>query len=179
MNQTEAMPSTEIVAVGAAADLSDEKLADMYQSMVLGRALETRLHKMYRSGRLKGAVYPGVGQEAAMVGFVSALGRDDIFGGTHRDLTAQLAKGVPLEAIALNFMGKADGPSRGRDGNSHFAAFDVGSLMVVSPLPDAYPVAVGTALAFQQRNERRVALANCGEGATATGTWHEAVNFAA
>ncbi|MGH8950643.1 MAG: alpha-ketoacid dehydrogenase subunit alpha/beta [Acidimicrobiia bacterium] len=179
MSSAEAkFPTDEITHVGSAAP-ADDKLLDMYQSMVLGRALETRLHTMYRSGRLGGAVYPGVGQEAAMVGFVSALGPDDIFGGTHRDLTAQLTKGVSLEAIALNFMGKADGPSRGRDGNSHFADFDAGSLMVVSPLPDAYPVAVGTALAFQQRNEPRVALANCGEGATATGTWHEAVNFAA
>ena len=177
MSQTELVHARELDHVGA--DLDDEKLLDMYRSMVLGRALETRLHTMYRSGRLPGAVYPGVGQEAAMVGFVSALGPEDIFGGTHRDLTAQLTKGVPLEAIALNFMGKADGPSRGRDGNSHFADFEAGSLMVVSPLPDAYPVAVGAALAFQQRNEPRVALANCGEGATATGTWHEAVNLAA
>lgn len=168
-----------ITAIGAAAELSDERLLELYESMVLGRTLETRLHNMYRSGRLPGAVYPGVGQEAAMVGFTSALRLDDIFGGTHRDLTAQLTKGVALEAIALNFLGKADAPSQGRDGNSHFAALDVGSLMVVSPLPDAYPVAVGAALAFKQRNEARVALANCGEGATATGTWHESVNFAA
>ncbi|MCB1247352.1 MAG: dehydrogenase E1 component subunit alpha/beta, partial [Acidimicrobiia bacterium] len=51
--------------------------------------------------------------------------------------------------------------------------------MVVSPLPDAYPVAVGTALAAKLDGTDRVALANCGEGATATGTWHEAMNFAA
>ncbi len=179
MNAMPLPAGSEIAAVGASAGLGDERLLDMYRSMVLGRALETRLHTLYRGGRLGGAVYPGVGQEAAMVGFVSALGPDDIFGGTHRDLTAQLAKGVSLEAVALNFLGKAEGPTRGRDGNSHFADLAAGSLMVVSPLPDAYPVAVGAALAFQQRNERRVALANCGEGATATGTWHEAVNFAA
>jgi 2-oxoisovalerate dehydrogenase E1 component len=175
----EGSDSPKIAAVGWAAGLSDERLRELYELMVLGRVLETRLHNMYRSGRLGGAVYPGVGQEAAMVGFVAALGRDDIFGGTHRDLTAQLTKGVTLETIALNFLGKGDGPTRGRDGNSHFGALDVGSLMVVSPLPDAYPVAVGAAMAFQQRGEPRVALANCGEGATATGTWHEAVNFAA
>ena len=51
--------------------------------------------------------------------------------------------------------------------------------MVVSPLPDAYPVALGWALAFKQRGESRVALADCGEGATATGGWHEAVNTGA
>jgi 2-oxoisovalerate dehydrogenase E1 component len=177
MSQTESI-ATRDSRVEVTTGPDEEKLLEMHRSMVLGRVLETRLHNMYRSGRLPGAVYPGVGQEAAMVGFVSALGPDDIFGGTHRDLTAQLAKGVPLESIALNFMGKAAGPSRGRDGNTHFADFEAGSLMVVSPLPDAYPVAVGAALAFHQNHEPRVALANCGEGATATGTWHEAVNFA-
>lgn len=115
--------------------LNDSNLVEIYELMVLGRTLETRLHNMYRSGRLRGAVYPGVGQEAAMVGLIAPLRSADIFGGTHRDLTAQLVKGIPLEAVALNFMGKADGPTRGRDGNSHFGFLDVGPLMVVSPSP--------------------------------------------
>jgi len=164
---------------GPAAQLTSERLVELYATMVLGRSLETRLHNMYRGGRLGGAVYPGVGQEAAMVGFASALEDGDIFGGTHRDLIAQLTKGVTLDETLLNFFGKADSPTKGRDGNSHFGVLDKGTLMVISPLPDAYPVAVGCALAFQQGGEARVALADCGEGATATGTWHEAVNTAA
>ncbi|MFQ5948400.1 MAG: pyruvate dehydrogenase complex E1 component subunit beta [Acidimicrobiia bacterium] len=168
-----------IEAKGPAAELSEAQLLAMYESMLTGRLLETRLHNMYRGGRLGGAVYPGVGQEAAMVGLVYALEKRDIFGGTHRDLMAQLAKGVTLEETLLNFFGKAAAPTKGRDGNSHFGVVDKGTLMVISPLPDAYPVAVGCALSFKQRNEDRVAMANCGEGATATGGWHEAVNMAA
>lgn len=164
---------------GPAAELSPDQLVDMYELMVVGRTLETRLHNMYRGGRLGGAVYPGVGQEAAMVGFASALEDGDVFGGTHRDLLAQLTKGVTLEETLLNFFGKADAPTRGRDGNSHFGVPDKGTLMVISPLPDAYPVAVGCALAFQQQGTDRVALADCGEGSTGTGTWHEAINMAA
>ena len=38
---------------------------------------------------------------------------------------------------------------------------------------------MGAALAFWCRSEARVALALCGEGAAATGAWHEAVNAAA
>jgi 2-oxoisovalerate dehydrogenase E1 component len=151
----------------------------MYELMVTGRLLETRLHNMYRGGRLGGAVYPGVGQEAAQVGFAFALESDDVFGGTHRDLLAQLTKGVTLEETLLNFYGKAAAPTSGRDGNSHFGVIDKGTLMVISPLPDAYAVAVGCAMAFDQLSEQRVAMADCGEGATATGTWHEAVNTAA
>ncbi len=120
-----------------ARDLSDVELMEMYELMVTGRLLETRLHNLYRGGRLSGAVYPGVGQEAAMVGFGYALEDGDIFGGTHRDLLAQLAKGVTLEETLLNFYGKADGPTKGRDGNSHFGVLDKGTLRVVSPLPDA------------------------------------------
>ena len=50
--------------------------------------------------------------------------------------------------------------------------------MVVDGQADSYPVAVGCALAFAQKGEHRVAMANCGEAATATGVWHEAVNLA-
>ncbi len=166
-------------AQGHAAELSEAQLLAMYELMVTGRRLETRLHNMYRGGRLGGAVYPGVGQEAAQVGFAFALEEGDVFGGTHRDLVAQLTKGVTLEETMLNFYGKAAAPTSGRDGNSHFGVLDKGTLMVISPLPDAYAVAVGCALAFDQRGEGRVAMADCGEGATATGTWHEAVNTAA
>lgn len=168
-----------IEAKGHAADLSEARLLAMYELMVTGRLLETRLHTMYRGGRLPGAVYPGVGQEAAQVGFLSALEEGDIFGPTHRDLLAQLTKGVTLEETLLNFYGKATGPTKGRDGNSHFGVLDKGTLMVISPLPDAYPVAMGAALAFKQQGLRRVAMADCGEGSTATGTWHETVNMAA
>ncbi len=164
---------------GHAAELSEAQLLAMYELMVTGRLLETRLHNLYRSGRLGGAVYPGVGQEAAQVGLTFALEADDVFGGTHRDLLAQITKGVTLEETMLNFYGKAAAPTSGRDGNSHFGVLDKGTLMVISPLPDSYAVAVGCAMAFDQRNEHRVAMADCGEGATATGTWHEAVNTAA
>ena len=64
------------------------------------------------------------GQEAAQVGFVSATRPDDIFGPTHRDLTAQLTKGRHAsEEAMLNFYAKATGPSKGRDGNTHLACW--------------------------------------------------------
>jgi pyruvate/2-oxoglutarate/acetoin dehydrogenase E1 component/TPP-dependent pyruvate/acetoin dehydrogenase alpha subunit len=158
---------------------SEAKLLEFYEVMLTGRLLETELDSLARDGELPGSFHPGVGQEAAMVGFAGSLDPEDVFGGTHRDLTAQLARGVTLEETLLNVFGKAAGPTRGRDGDSHFGILDKGTLMVVAALPDAYPVAVGCALAFAQRGEARVAMANCGEGATATGTWHEAVNMAA
>ena len=173
------MQIEKITRQGYAATLSKEVLWDIYKSMKTQRLLEDRLLKMYKGGQLSGAVYPGIGQEACMAGIAAGMDSKDIFGGTHRDLGVQIKKGVTLKEIALNFFGKNDGPSKGRDGNSHFGVVDKGTLMVVSPLPDSAPVAVGWALASQQSGTGVVAVANCGEGATATGTWHESVNMAA
>jgi TPP-dependent pyruvate/acetoin dehydrogenase alpha subunit len=173
------MQIEKITRQGYSATLSKEVLWDIYKSMKTQRLLEDRLLKMYKGGQLSGAVYPGIGQEACMAGIAAGMDSKDIFGGTHRDLGVQIKKGVTLKEIALNFFGKNDGPSKGRDGNSHFGVVDKGTLMIVSPLPDSAPVAVGWALASQQSGSGVVAVANCGEGATATGTWHESVNMAA
>jgi len=168
----------QIKRKGYSKTLTKEDLWGIYKSMKTQRLLEERLLKLYKGGQLTGAVYPGIGQEASMAGIGAGMGENDIFGGTHRDLGVQIKRGVSLNEIALNFFGKKHGPSKGRDGNSHFGVVDKGTLMVVSPLPDSAPVAVGWALASQQSDSDVVAVANCGEGATATGTWHESINMA-
>ena len=172
------MEIEKITRSGYSSKLTKEQLWDIYKSMKTQRQLEERLLKLYKGGQLSGAVYPGIGQEASMAGIAAGMDEKDIFGGTHRDLGVQIKKGVTLKEIALNFFGKHDGPSKGRDGNSHFGVVDKGTLMVVSPLPDSAPVAVGWALASKLDNSGIVAVANCGEGATATGTWHESINMA-
>jgi len=172
------MEIEKITRSGYSSKLTKEQLWEIYKSMKTQRQLEERLLKLYKGGQLSGAVYPGIGQEASMAGIAAGMDEKDIFGGTHRDLGVQLKKGVTLKEIALNFFGKHDGPSKGRDGNSHFGVVDKGTLMVVSPLPDSAPVAVGWALASKLDNSGIVAVANCGEGATATGTWHESINMA-
>ena len=50
---------------------------------------------------------------------------------------------------------------------------------MVSMLPDMALVACGLAMAFKVRGEQRVAMTYFGEGSTANGQWHEAMNLAA
>jgi pyruvate dehydrogenase E1 component alpha subunit len=54
----------------------------------------------------------------------------------------------------------------------------LGMISMVSHLPAMLPVAVGCALAFRIREEKRVALAWFGEGASSRGDTHEGMNFA-
>ncbi len=60
----------------------------------------------------------------------------------------------------------------------HFGDRELGCVGMVSMLPDMAQVATGLALAFKMRREPRVAMTFFGEGSTANGQWHEAMNFA-
>ena len=60
----------------------------------------------------------------------------------------------------------------------HLADANLGLHAMVSHLPAMLPVAVGMGLAFRIREEKRVAVAWCGEGAAARGDAHEGMNFA-
>jgi TPP-dependent pyruvate/acetoin dehydrogenase alpha subunit len=160
--------------------LSDDQLKDVLYKLKLCRYFDERIEALYRQGRLPGAIYSGRGQEGTHVGVAYTLRDDDSLFPTHRDLSAQLTKGLDLKRVMAQFWGRVDGFTRGRDGNSHIGDwYGHRTWTVMSHLPIAYPVACGAGLAYRRRGEDRVAMAICGEGATSNGRWHEALNVSA
>src|SRR5213082_226772 len=160
------------------AGLEREDLLGIYRNMILTRGLEERGHILYRQGKIPGSFYTGRGNEAAAVGVASAMGADDVGTPLHRDMGVHITRGVEPWRIFAQFMGRADGPTKGRDGNVHMADSNLGLIAMVSHLPAMLPVAVGCALAFRIREEKRVAVGWFGEGASARGDCHEAMTLA-
>src|SRR6516164_1156880 len=160
------------------AGLDREDLLGMYRNMVITRAVEERGHILYKQGKIPGSFYTGRGNEAAAVAIGTAMGPDDVGTPLHRDMGVHIVRGVEPWRIFANYMGKADGPTKGRDGNVHLADSRLGLIAMVSHLPAMLPVATGAALAFRIRDERRVAIGWFGEGASARGDCHESMNFA-
>jgi pyruvate dehydrogenase E1 component alpha subunit len=146
--------------------------------MLLMRATEERALTLYRQGKVPGSYYDGRGQEAVSVGSSFALGPKDRACILHRDLGAHLVRGVKPGRVLAQMMGRAGGVTEGRDGNMHFGDRELGCVGMVSMLPDMALVACGLARAFQMRGEPRVAMTWFGEGSTANGVWHEAMNLA-
>jgi TPP-dependent pyruvate/acetoin dehydrogenase alpha subunit len=172
--------ATEVQQTTKGRPLSDDRLKHVLYLLRLCRYFDERMEALYRQGRLPGAIYSGRGQEGTHVGVVTALEPEDSLFPTHRDLSAQLAKGLDLNRVMAQFWGRIDGYLRGRDGNSHIGDWDGNrTFAVISHLPIAYPVACGAALAYKRRGERRVAMAICGDGSTSNGRWHEAINTSA
>jgi TPP-dependent pyruvate/acetoin dehydrogenase alpha subunit len=158
--------------------LDREDLLGMYRNMLLTRGVEERGHILYKQGKIPGSFYTGRGNEAASVGIGSAMGPDDVGTPLHRDMGVHVVRGVEPWRMFANYMGRADSPTRGRDGNVHMADARLGMIAMVSHLPAMLPVATGAALAFRIRDERRVAVGWFGEGASARGDCHESMNFA-
>ena len=146
--------------------------------MLLMRLSEERGITLYRQGKVPGSFYDGRGQEAISVGASFVLEPRDRMCILHRDLGAHFVRGVTPDRYLANYMGRAGGVTGGKDGNMHFGDRRLGCVGMVSMLPDMAQVATGMALAFKMRREPRVAMTFFGEGSTANGQWHEAMNFA-
>jgi TPP-dependent pyruvate/acetoin dehydrogenase alpha subunit len=159
--------------------LSREDRANLLRFMVMMRVAEERGLTLYRQGKVPGSFYDGCGQEAIGVGAAYALAPEDRMCILHRDLGAHFVRGVTPDRYLANYMGREGGVTGGKDGNMHFGDRRLGCVGMVSMLPDMALVAAGMALAFKTRGEPRVAMTFFGEGSTANGQWHEAMNLAA
>ena len=158
--------------------LTHQDRARLFRYLTMMRSAEERALSLYKQGKVPGSFYDGRGQEAISVGAAFALSPRDRLCILHRDLGAHLVRGVTVDRYLANYMGRADGVTGGKDGNMHFGDRELGCVGMVSMLPDMALVANGMALAMKMRGEDRVAMTFFGEGSTANGQWHEAMNLA-
>jgi 2-oxoisovalerate dehydrogenase E1 component len=157
---------------------ADELLA-AYARMTLIRQLEDRVVALYRDGDVPGFVHTSVGQEAVAVGALLHARPDDVITSTHRGHGHVLAKGLSPRRMLAELMGRESGACRGRGGSMHVADPAVGIFGANGIVGAGLPIAVGAAHALQRRGTGQVAIAFFGDGAIATGAFHEAVNLAA
>jgi TPP-dependent pyruvate/acetoin dehydrogenase alpha subunit len=157
-----------------------ETLKRMLYYLKLTRECEHRIERvLYRQGKIVGGVYVGRGQEAIAVGATIHLREGDVSLPSHRDFAAFVMRGFSLKDIFCNWLGRAEGPSRGRENTTHIGDLTRGVIPIISPLGDTCPVACGVALVQKQRGRGNVSLVHFGEGTTSRGDVHEAMNMAA
>jgi pyruvate dehydrogenase E1 component alpha subunit len=151
----------------------------LLREMIRVRMFEERCVELYSAAKIRGFLHVAIGEEAVAVGISQALDEADAVVSTYREHGHALAKGVPMDAVLAEMLGKATGCSRGRGGSMHL--FDVahrfygGNAIVAGGLP----VAVGLALADAMRDQSVVTVCFFGDGAVAEGEFHECLNLAA
>lgn len=159
--------------------LTRAQLHEIYYFLRLNRRVDEQLTNLYRQGKVVGGVYSSLGQEAISVGTAYALEPQDFISPVIRNVGAMLVRGFQPRDLFLQYMARKDGPTGGRDANTHFGDLRRGVVAPISMLGETVPVSAGIALASKMRGENRVAVAYVGDGACSTGPFHEGLNFAA
>ena len=153
----------------AAETLTNDDVRTLYEQMILCREFDETAFKLQRSGRM-GTFPQNKGEEAVSLGAARALRKGvDYIVPYYRENAALFLHGLPLHHILLHWMGD----ERGNAIPSHLAIQPMCVAIGAQVLH-----AVGIAWGFRLRKEPRVVLTFFGEGATSTGEFHEAMNFA-
>jgi pyruvate dehydrogenase E1 component alpha subunit len=145
-----------------------DDLKRMYRAMLLARRLDERMVRLQRQGRI-GTFAPLKGQEAAQIGSVATLGKNDWMVPSFRETAAMLWRGWPIEKMLLFFAGYLEGG---------VPAPEQRDLPITIPVSTQLPHAVGIAYGAQYKGDEAVVMCYFGDGATSEGDFHEAANFA-
>jgi pyruvate dehydrogenase E1 component alpha subunit/2-oxoisovalerate dehydrogenase E1 component alpha subunit len=162
------------------ADSLRETHLTAYRFMLLARVLDDKYATLARSGKIQGGVFLGRGQEALSAALGVSLKKGDVFAPLIRDAAGRLAFGETVLDAVRTFLGSSLGPMRGRDGNVHRGKPLEGQLAMISHLGAMVSVVNGILLARRFKKFSGTVGAAClGDGATSTGSFHEALNQAA
>jgi len=160
--------------------LSKEQHLELYRWMLMNRRMEVALENLYKQSKVVGGVYFGLGQEACSCASAYALGPDDWFAPMIRNQGAQLVRRFHARDIMMQYMAKADSPTKGKDGTSHYG--DIDKRHMVSPismLGDLIPVMAGVSLGARLQGKELACLTWIGDGGQSTGVSYEGINLAA
>jgi TPP-dependent pyruvate/acetoin dehydrogenase alpha subunit len=163
----------------------------MFKQLYLARYFDVRLIKEKKRGRLRGTLYSSHNQEAILVGALYGLKPTDWISPIHRDMPAFFLKdlkfkwddedrlGMSIEEVCAQVWGRSGSPGRARDNWSHIGSKKKRIIHSTSMLAGTIPVAAGVVYADRLNGGDAVCLTFNGEGSTAQGIFHEAINFAA
>lgn len=158
--------------------LDKSLLLDMFRKMEEIRRMDLKIAQLVKKGKVPGMTHFSVGEEAANVGAIAALNPDDLITSNHRGHGQAIAKGINLNEMMAEILGKYTGTCKGKGGSMHIADLDAGNLGANGIVGGGMGIAVGAALTQQMKGTDKIVVCFFGDGATNEGVFHEAVNMA-
>jgi acetoin:2,6-dichlorophenolindophenol oxidoreductase subunit alpha len=163
-----------------AAQIPDRSvLLDIYRRAAAVKQNDERFRAVIKSGRVTATYYSPRGQDLIPSAVSACLTDRDYICTIYRGIHDMIARGVPLNLLWAEIAGKATGTCKGKGGAMHITHPPSGIMITTGVVGSSMPIANGLALASQIRNEKRVAVAYFGDGASNIGAFHEALNMAA
>lgn len=155
-----------------------ERLLALYRMLVTIRRFEEVATQLLLDGKITSGLHTSIGQEAVATGVCAALAPEDLIMSNHRGHGHCIAKGVGLDEMMAELMGKTSGTNVGRGGSMHIADPARGVLGANGIVGAGIPMALGAAYASRVRESRQVVACFFGDGAANEGSCHESMNIA-
>ena len=150
------------------AELSDEKIIDMYKYMLFARNLDAKTLSLQRQGRVY-TFAPLLGEEATQIGVAFAMKKDDILVPSFRQHGIFLARGLPLASHFIYWKGYEEG---------NITLKGINSTPFAVPVSTQMPHAAGIAFGQKYQGKNASVVAYIGDGGTSEGDFYESINFA-
>ena len=158
-------------------DISKEELLALYEAIKLPRLIEDKMLSQLRLGMIS-KWFSSYGQEAISVGVGMAMEEDEFILPMHRNLGIFTSRNLDLKQLFLQFQGKKDGFTKGRDRSFHFGTKKHHVVGMISHLGPQLGIADGIALANKLEGSEKATIVFSGDGGASEGDFHEALNVA-
>jgi len=154
------------------------ELKDAFLKMNHIRLFEEKVAWFFSRGMIHGTTHLYVGEEACAVGACAALENQDMMTSTHRGHGHCIARGIDLNRMMAELLGREAGYCKGKGGSMHIADLTVGNLGANGIVGGGIPIATGAGLSLRMRKVNGIVVCFFGDGALNQGAFHEAVNMA-
>ena len=158
-------------------NISTEELLALYEAIKLPRMIEDKMLSQLRLGMIS-KWFSSYGQEAISVGVGMAMEEDEFILPMHRNLGIFTSRNLDLKQLFLQFQGKKDGFTKGRDRSFHFGTKKHHVVGMISHLGPQLGIADGIALANKLEGSPKATIVFSGDGGASEGDFHEALNVA-
>jgi acetoin:2,6-dichlorophenolindophenol oxidoreductase subunit alpha len=165
-------------AVRAKGEISEELSLRLYRLQTVIRESEQRAFDLFLQNLVKGTSHLSLGQEAVAAGCAAAMEPVDLSFCTYRGHAHTLARGVPIEGVLGELMGRQNGLLQGKGGSMHLTSVKHGVMGSYAIIGAHLPIACGAAWRAQYRGDKDISVCFFGDGTTNIGSFHEALGLA-
>src|ERR1043165_8276808 len=114
-------------------NLSNDELIKFYRSLLWPRMIEEKMLILLRQGKVS-KWFSGIGPEAISVGCGKGLHADEYLLPLHRNLGVFTGRDIPFTKLFMQWQGKYNGFSKGRERSFHFGTNEYHIVGMISHL---------------------------------------------
>ena len=159
-------------------ELDKETKLGLLKDLLKSRVVEEKLLELVERGEMLGLVHSCIGQESIPIGATWHLRDGDYWNAARGHIQSAIVRGIDLKRMFLEFLGKREGPCKGKGGKVHLIDLSVGNLGFRGVQGAFLPLTTGAAFALKRQNARGIAMCFFGDGSSNQGGFYEALNLA-